>query len=382
MQSRDLCPELLALKSAFESSSVPFFMLDRKLEPIFVNDALTQSYPEFKNPMFPVFLLAETDEATVLNYLKTEKNFTLYPKNEGASFSSILFNAVFSGTGELVGSFAVMTARESSSDFLSDSECMFSINREFRDRINMMFTSLYGIQNSKTLNPDLRDCEYINSINQNCFQLLRVSDNLARFLRLTTKNDVASLKLINLVDFLKSLTDTVRLTPNINSVKVNFECSESLIPVTIDLTRMEFALVNIILNSIKYTRDGNEVLVSLKTTGSRAVITISDKGAGMSSEVLARAGEPYFTDSHSGSFEAGFGVGLYIAKKYVASVGGLFNIQSEENVGTTVTISLPIDNGENSGGVLILNSPPEFNPKGKFSQTSIQLSEVCYNPLF
>lgn len=382
MENRDLCPELLSLKAAFEGSSVPFLMFNNKLQAIFLNDSLLKYYPEFKNPITPVMLFKDTDEQTVLNYLKTEKSFTIYVKTTDRQ-SPIALNAVFDNEENLVGAFAVFTVKEQSSDFLVNQECMLSVNREFRDRINMMFTSLYGIQKSKTLNPDLRECEYLNSINQNCFQMLRVSDNLARYLRLTTKSDVASFSLINLSEYLKTLTDAICIMPNINSVGLRFECSDNNLPVKIDISRMEFALVNIILNSIKYTREGNEVVVSLKQLGGRAVITISDKGAGMSKEVLTKVGEPYFSDSHSGNFEAGFGIGLFIAKKYIASNGGLFNIQSTENVGTCVTISLPIDYGEDDdNSILTLNSPPEFEPRGKFSQTSIQLSEVCYNPLF
>jgi len=381
MESRDLCPELLSLKTAFDGSSVPFLLFNNKLEAIFLNDSLLKSYPEFENPITPVMLFKDTDEATVLNYLKSEKNYTIHFKTAAGEQSSVVLNAVFDSEGSIVGAFVVFAIKEQSPDFLVNNECMLSVNREFRDRINMMFTSLYGIQNSKTLNPDLRDCEYINSINQNCFQLLRVSDNLARYLRLTTKSDIANFSIVNLSDYLKRLTDAICVMPNQNSVGLTFECSDNNLPVKIDLGRMEFALVNIILNSIKYTREGNAVTVSVKRLGDRAVITISDKGAGMSKEVLSKVGEPYFSDSHSGAFEAGFGIGLFIAKKYIASNGGLFNIQSTENVGTRVTISLPIDNGDDDGE-LTLNSPPEFEPRGKFSQTSIQLSEVCYNPLF
>jgi two-component system sensor histidine kinase RegB len=67
-------------------------------------------------------------------------------------------------------------------------------------------------------------------------------------------------------------------------------------------------------------------------------LTVSDRGAGMAPEVLARAGEPFFTTKPPGS---GMGLGLFLARSLVEQLGGRLSLESRSGEGTTVSISLP-----------------------------------------
>lgn len=246
----------------------------------------------------------------------------------------------------------------------------------------MMFASIYSIAREKDFEPGPKICEHINNINQNCFQLLRVSENLENILRLSDKNEKAFFKLVNFTDFVTKLVETVIKLDNKNRVPIEFCCSCGALPARIDLSRMEFAISNIILNSIKYTRDGNKIKITLSQVGDNALLSISDKGAGIPKDVLSKVGTPYFSYSHGEKFLAGFGIGLYLAKKYIASHAGAFSIQSEEGVGTTVTVSIPLDIEKKDGVVkeITFERPAVFEPWKKFSITAKQLSEVCYYP--
>lgn len=377
MHSQDMCPEFLSLAAHFEDSGVPIAIFDKSLALIFANKSLIDIYPEAKSPFFALKVFGGCDVETVLNYLKSEKRYNLICNIDGEELS-LSADAVTNVDSDIIGAFIVFNEKQKSTSFLSEKECMMAVNREFRDRISMMFTSIYGISNSKTFIPSITDCEYINSINQNCFQLLRVSDNLSRILKITSQNDCASFSAFDLVAFMIKLVGTINVMDNKGGVPISFKCNEENIFVKADMSRLEFSIANIILNSIKYTRDGNSIEVELKTVGDNAVITISDKGIGMPREVLSRVGEPYFSYSHSNKFEAGFGIGLYLAKKYIASNGGMFAIQSEENEGTVVTLTIPLYN--KTDGDLTFNEPPVFRPQEKFSNTAIQLSEVCFYP--
>ena len=70
----------------------------------------------------------------------------------------------------------------------------------------------------------------------------------------------------------------------------------------------------------------------------RVRISISDTGAGMDADALARAFEPYFSTKASGT-----GLGLPIAKRNVELSGGTIAMTSQFGNGTTVEISLPTD---------------------------------------
>ncbi len=370
------------LKKAFEHSPIPFALLDSTLATIYSNSALSQI-----NGCEPLNLFKSMDKDNVLNHLKTEKAYEfVYDLPDMVSLRFTL-TALFSESesDELIGAAAIIHPDMplSQNPFFSadDNECQMAINRELRDRISVMFTSIYALSQLSELDKSHRVCEYINSINQNCYQLLRVSDNLAKIMRLSAQNDFANFRLVDFSQYLKKLILTVVHLDNKNLIPIHFSCPDEVIPVKLDLERMEFAIVNILLNSLKYTRDGNEVSVSLKSDGKNAVVSICDKGAGIPKNILHLVGTPYFSYSHGGKFEAGFGVGLNIAKRYIAAHSGLFSIQSVEGEGTTVTFSIPIDSSDATcGGTDFLSSPPDFSPERKFSQTLIQLSEVCYYP--
>ncbi|MEA2374574.1 MAG: hypothetical protein QOD53_1037, partial [Thermoleophilaceae bacterium] len=73
--------------------------------------------------------------------------------------------------------------------------------------------------------------------------------------------------------------------------------------------------------------------------GDYVVLSVSDDGAGMESEVAARAFEPFFTTKPKG---AGTGLGLATVYGTVTQAGGGAEIESEPGGGTTVRVYLPI----------------------------------------
>ena len=72
----------------------------------------------------------------------------------------------------------------------------------------------------------------------------------------------------------------------------------------------------------------------------QAEVVVQDDGAGMATEVLARAFEPFFTTRSS---EAPAGVGLSLARAALSECGGRIEIDSSPGAGTMVRLSLPID---------------------------------------
>jgi two-component system, sensor histidine kinase RegB len=85
---------------------------------------------------------------------------------------------------------------------------------------------------------------------------------------------------------------------------------------------------------------GEDSPVSLRVDGGGGVLRfeISDRGAGMSSDVLARAGEPFFTTKPPGR---GMGLGLFLCRAVVESLGGQLELHSQPGRGTTAAIIIP-----------------------------------------
>lgn len=373
------------LISAFESSPLAFAILNSELHIVYTNKVLSERYPDLQNPVKLYYLFKDIDKPTVLGYLNSERSYEFscdLPDQMGAK---ITLNALFSDDGKFNGAAALISPKVEAAYIIpskEQSKSHMAVNREFRERLNMMFTSIFAISQAKDFEPSPKICEYINHINQNCYQLFRASDNIERILRLSSPGDKAFFKLVDFADFLSELVDAIIRLDNKKRVPIEFVSGCGYLPARIDHSRMEFAITNIILNSIKYTRDGNKIKITLNRVGNNAVVSISDKGAGIPKDVLSKIGTPYYSYSHGENFDTGFGIGLYIAKKYIASHAGIFSIQSEEGVGTTVTISIPLDIEKKDGAVgeITFERPPEYDFNARFSIVRTQLSEIFYYP--
>ncbi len=136
-------------------------------------------------------------------------------------------------------------------------------------------------------------------------------------------------------------------------------------------------LINTIGNAVKYTNVGFiSVLVhrlDSEEAGSdqNIRIRIVDTGIGISPSQLRMVYEPFMIgdDSRARSYE-GTGLGLTITKQYLTEMGGIIDIQSEEMVGTTVTIEIPVRSvvAESTelpmGEIFIAIASPTLDPTG------------------
>lgn len=114
-----------------------------------------------------------------------------------------------------------------------------------------------------------------------------------------------------------------------------------------DRVKIDRILLNLIGNAIKFTEKGYvEISVHLRSETSKKIsieFKISDTGIGVALEDQEKLFEPFFrvNPSYQGVYD-GYGVGLYIVKKFVSLLGGNIRLESTVNKGTTFKIVLPL----------------------------------------
>jgi len=98
------------------------------------------------------------------------------------------------------------------------------------------------------------------------------------------------------------------------------------------------ALRGLLKNALQASPTGTRVALRVEVEGDRIRARVVDRGRGMTADVLARVGEPFFTTKSPGE---GMGLGLFLTRALAEQLGGEFNIASRPGAGTEACIELP-----------------------------------------
>lgn len=118
--------------------------------------------------------------------------------------------------------------------------------------------------------------------------------------------------------------------------------------VWVDILKMEKIMLNLLSNAIKYTPEGGTISFSIEAinpplNGMTRRIQVKDNGIGMSEEFQKHLFEPFAQERRKEAGDVGgTGLGLSIVKKMVLLLHGTITVESTMNVGTCVTVELPV----------------------------------------
>jgi len=129
------------------------------------------------------------------------------------------------------------------------------------------------------------------------------------------------------------------------AIEVVLEVARDLPPVRADRRQFETVVINLAFNARDAMPDGGHLTLRAELdpapaglAGRFIRLTIADTGCGMDADILARAGEPFFTTKPTGK---GTGLGLSMSSGFAEQSGGAFAITSTVGAGTCVNLWLP-----------------------------------------
>jgi signal transduction histidine kinase len=123
------------------------------------------------------------------------------------------------------------------------------------------------------------------------------------------------------------------------SIRTNFEHATILI----DKESFTLIIMNLLDNAIKYNKTNGEIYVSNKIENNRLVMNISDTGIGISSELVDKIFEPFFTVNKDRSRQSGgSGLGLALTKDLIEKQNGTIRVESKEGSGSNFIITFPL----------------------------------------
>lgn len=217
---------------------------------------------------------------------------------------------------------------------------------------------------------------YVEEVQSNSYQLLRLANNLEN--ASSIEKHSYNLQCIDLSSLASSLCYCADSICRRQEIPIEWSVPDYPLPVKADSRLLSCALLNLVRNSIQYTRDGNKISVKVGKAGNKAIITVEDKGLGILPENLPHIFEPYFSCDPYGDddMNPSLGLGLPVVREAVKSFGGTVNVESRFGEGTRCHIALPLSNDASD----ILSSETSDYLLNRYSQVYVQLSGFCKLP--
>jgi signal transduction histidine kinase len=145
------------------------------------------------------------------------------------------------------------------------------------------------------------------------------------------------------MDILAELEDAILIygeKAKRDNITLNYNAPEMLPLINGDKNRLRQVFINIIDNAIKYSNPQCTVNVEASAIEDYIQIVVEDNGCGIKASDLPRIKTKFFKANHT---RRGSGIGLAVADEIITMHGGTLEVQSQENVGTTVIITLPVE---------------------------------------
>ncbi|MGA9150879.1 MAG: sensor histidine kinase, partial [Candidatus Nitrosopolaris sp.] len=189
-----------------------------------------------------------------------------------------------------------------------------------------------------------QEAEYLDIIIRNAKRLQRLTQNILDITRIESKSLDLKKESFNLSDMISSaIADSKnQVKEHKDNLKLEFIGSKEDIFIEADKGRINQVISNLLSNAFKFTNEGTvSITAAAVPNNNEIVVSISDTGSGIDSEILPRLFTKFATKSTTGT-----GLGLFISKSIIDAHGGKIWGKNNypEGKGATFGFSLPLHN--------------------------------------
>jgi signal transduction histidine kinase len=119
--------------------------------------------------------------------------------------------------------------------------------------------------------------------------------------------------------------------------QLEFIAHSTPVIISADQDKFKQVLINLVTNAFEAVGEGETITIKLRELGDRLNLLIHNHGKPIPPEVLANLTKPFYTTKSTGN-----GLGLAIVKRIVEAHGGELQIESSSQIGTQVTVQIPL----------------------------------------
>ncbi len=205
--------------------------------------------------------------------------------------------------------------------------------------MKMLLNTLMMSVTRENVSPDIFDMlEMANKTSEEVFALL---DNLLKW----TKSQLGKLtvipQIVDIAELTNGMIEVISSVAAVKQIEIKMD-TEDKFYVNVDIEMIKSVVRNLLSNAIKFSNPHSEVHVNVREEGNEIVVTVSDHGLGIKKEDQPKLLNEvtHFTTFGTNS-EEGSGLGLLLCRDFVLHNKGHLWFESEENVGSTFSFSLP-----------------------------------------
>ena len=315
-------------------------ILDKNFEVVFANDW-------FKN-----LIKKDTIEGKVTDFIEdyqydtTEKDYII------KKFDTIVGDeklAIKVNTKKIEDGYIILIS------LLKECICLDVIHNDFISTVShemrTPLTSMKGFVDTILTAGDRLDASqkdrFLRIVKQQIERLTRLVENLLTVSRLENKKIKDVFKSIDITDLSKMVVEEIKAKHTNHEFEIIKNPSASKVLADFDKTHQ--IMTNLIDNAAKYSQENTKIEISVKNSedNSFVEVAIKDHGVGIPKEFIGKIFNKFMRIDNPLTREAqGTGLGLYITKALVESMGGKISVTSKENNGSTFTVSFPIATSE------------------------------------
>lgn len=229
-------------------------------------------------------------------------------------------------------------------------EATFETHKNFisnaSHELNTPLTTIIG-ESEYTLSKPRKTEDYIESLSvilSEAERLKRITNSLLQLAQTGYNGKSQEFVQLRLDEIIYTVKETVDNIMPDNKVFINLSLmpeDQGKLLIKGNEQLLELALANIVLNGCKYSSNA-PVQITLAAANKKIIIIIEDQGIGIPATEIAYIYDPFFRASNTGKFN-GYGIGLPLSRNIIRMHSGTLEVTSEENVGTKIKITLPLD---------------------------------------
>ena len=327
--------------SVLDSVTQGIIIFNKKLKVTFVNDVALEIFGKhqiFLNERIQSKKLAQINKLlkklSAIN--QTESEFSIDVGKNKRYF--LLSGSTINTSDDLVlvinDITSLKTIEERRKNLISD------ISHEIKTPVSVIRAGAETLQNGAINDKNASD-KFLTAITANSERLAEMVNDLLELERIEQGQLYQQKEKINLKHEINLIIESIEALANDQNVTLINKIGHDHY---LDTDKVAFRgiFLNLLNNAIKYSKESGLVTIASNVTNTNIVIAVEDNGYGIEKNNLQRIFDRFYRTPKARAHTNGSGLGLSLVKQQINQIGGMIDVKSKINKGTTFFVSFPI----------------------------------------